>query len=217
MTFTLNEFETMGMKAARGAGLDWGIAEEAGKAVRWLAERNLPGAELLAELLTRNDGKCYDDLAPVSIEGIWTAKSGCLCPLIVGVTLADRAETLAPSRGLEIGEVAFPLLIAPYAAISAKVLRAPIELRWSGVTLTVASSDGFAIEGSDRDVFVSTAGSAQCRVLENSKVASSVVASVRRAIDMDIWNRLSAFAHRTYAPATKTSRELGAGSDLIDD
>ena len=34
MSFSLNEIEAMGRRAARGAGLHWGIAEEAGKAVR---------------------------------------------------------------------------------------------------------------------------------------------------------------------------------------
>jgi hypothetical protein len=64
MTFSLNEVEAMGKRAARGAGRDWGIAEEAGKAARWLTARGLPGPELLAELLTRNEGKSYEELAP---------------------------------------------------------------------------------------------------------------------------------------------------------
>ena len=33
MSFALNEIEATANKAARGAGLDWGIAEEAGKVV----------------------------------------------------------------------------------------------------------------------------------------------------------------------------------------
>jgi hypothetical protein len=78
MTFSLNEVEAMGKRAARGAGLDWGIAEEAGKAARWLTARGLPGPELLAELLTRNEGKSYEELAPASIDGVWEAKSGWL-------------------------------------------------------------------------------------------------------------------------------------------
>ena len=43
MTFSLNEIEAIGKRAARGAGLPWGLAEEAGKAARWLTARGLPG------------------------------------------------------------------------------------------------------------------------------------------------------------------------------
>ena len=37
MSYSLNEFEALALKAARGAGLPWGLAEEAGKAVRILS------------------------------------------------------------------------------------------------------------------------------------------------------------------------------------
>ena len=92
MTYALNEIEAMGKRAARGVGCDWGIAEEAAKAVRWLAMHRLPGPELLADLLTLNDGRSYADLAPVTVEGVWEATSGSLCPLVAGAALADRAE-----------------------------------------------------------------------------------------------------------------------------
>ena len=51
MTFALNEIEAMAKGAARGAGFDWGIAEETGQSVRWLAARGLPGPELLIKTL----------------------------------------------------------------------------------------------------------------------------------------------------------------------
>ena len=47
MNLTLAETESYLRKAARACGLDWGIAEEAGKAARWLAAFDLPGPELL--------------------------------------------------------------------------------------------------------------------------------------------------------------------------
>jgi hypothetical protein len=37
-----------------------------------------------------------------------------------------------------------------------------------------------------------------------------------RAVDAKAWNRLSAFAHRTFAPATEASRIAGAGASLTD-
>ena len=48
---SLAEIDAMGRKAARGAGLPWGLAEEAGRAARHLAAWGLPGPEALAALV----------------------------------------------------------------------------------------------------------------------------------------------------------------------
>ena len=46
-----NEIEQLCLKAARGAGMSWGLAEEAGFAAAWLAMRGLHGpGGLLAQL-----------------------------------------------------------------------------------------------------------------------------------------------------------------------
>lgn len=215
MTFSLNEIEAMGKRAARGAGLDWGIAEEAGKAARWLTAHGLPGPELLAELLTRNEGKSYDELAPVSTEGVWCAKSGRLCPLIAGAALSDRAGEVAAGRDFEIGPIAFPLLLAPYAAIGAKSRGAKIEVSWPGVTLTIAPDDGLAVEGDMAAVATRTAEGVHCRPAAKDAVTPPA-GEPGRAVDAETWSRLSAFAHRTLAPASEASRALGAGSGLVD-
>ena len=44
---SLNEIDSLCQKAARGAGLDWGLAEEAGFAAAWLAARGADGAAAL--------------------------------------------------------------------------------------------------------------------------------------------------------------------------
>ena len=53
MIVSLNEIESLALKAARGAGMSWGLAEEAAVAASWLAARSLPWAETLADLLAQ--------------------------------------------------------------------------------------------------------------------------------------------------------------------
>lgn len=214
MTFSLNEIEAMGKRAARGAGLPWGLAEEAGKAARWLTAHDLPGSELLAELLTRNDGKNYDALAPVSADGVWQARTGRLCPLISGVALCDRASEIAAGREIEFGPIIFPVLLAPFAAGVAKLTGAAAELSWAGAVMTF-TSEGVAIDADDAAVTTRWADSGRCRRAENTVVASPT-GTPGRAVDAETWSRLSAFAHRTFAPATEASRLAGAGAGLTD-
>ncbi|MFQ5565151.1 MAG: DUF3726 domain-containing protein [Paracoccaceae bacterium] len=214
MTFSLNEIEATGKRAARGAGHEWGIAEEAGKAARWLTAHGLPGPELLAELLTQIEGEGYAELAPVSAEGVWQARSGRLCPLIAGAALSDRAAEIAAGRVIETGPIAFPLLLAPYVACGARPHGVVFELTWLGVTLALAP-DGLAIAGAEAALSARTAGGVKCRVAAGVSVPPRA-ARAGRAVDAETWSRLSTFAHRTLAPATEASRLAGAGAGLTD-
>ena len=110
--YSLAEIDAQGRKAARGAGYPWGLAEEAGRAVRWLEARGLPGCAALARLLAAQDGCDYDVLRPNALGGVWEADDGALCPLIVGVTLADHCFDVPPT----LGKIREPLLLLPYLA-----------------------------------------------------------------------------------------------------
>ena len=214
MTFSLNEIEAMGKRAARGAGLPWGLAEEAGKAARWLTARDLPGPEQLAEILTRNDGKSYDDLAPVSADGVWQAPSGRLCPLVAGAALCDRAAGIAAGEDIEFGPTAQPLLLAPYAAGAAKLTGAAVELSWPGVVM-VFTSEGIAIDGERPALTTRSTDRVRCRRADHAEAAPRAAAT-GRLVDAETWSRLNAFAQRTFAPATEASRLVGAGAGLVD-
>lgn len=215
MAFSLNEIEAMGKRAARGAGLSWGLAEEAGKAARWLSAHDLPGPEELAEILTRNDGKTYDDLAPVSVEGVWRARSDRLCPLVSGSALCDRAIEIVAGREIELGPTAQPLLLAPYAAAAAEMTGAALELCWTGVVM-VFTPDGISIVGDGAALTAPSAEGVRCRRIEAAEIVPPTGAP-GRAVDAETWSRLSTFAHRTLAPATEASRIAGAGAGLTDD
>jgi hypothetical protein len=214
MTFSLNEIEAMGKRAARGAGLPWGLAEEAGKAARWLTARGLPGPEELADILTRNDGKDYEELAPESVDGVWRARSGRLCPLVSGAALCDRAAEIAAGREFELGPTAQPLLLAPYIAAAADLADTVIELSWTGATM-VFTPQGVSIEGDRAALTARGADSVRCRRIE-SDLDVSPMGAPGRDVDAETWSRLNAFALRIFAPATEASRIAGAGAGLTD-
>jgi len=214
MTFSLNEIEVMGKRAARGAGLSWGLAEETGKAGRWLAERGFPGPKILAELLTRNDGKDYVDLAPVSLDAPWQAPAGRLCPLISGAVMCDIAAEIADGRVVELGAIAYPILLAPYAAAISRLTGSAIELSWGNVTL-IFGHDTLSVSGDEADLLHRMAEAVQCRACESTENNHRAL-TAKKSGDAETWSRLSKFAHRTYAPATEASRLAGAGAGLTD-
>lgn len=214
MTYSLNEIEAMGRRAARGAGFHWGLAEESGKAARWLVAHGFAGVEELAEVLTRNDGKGYDELMPIEEDGVWRARSGSLCPLVAGPVLCDRAKEVAAGREIVLGPTAQPLMLAPYAAGAAQLTGATVALSWEGVLLLLAPQ-GISIEGTENAVATRSVTGVRCRCSEQPLAAPSA-GQRGRDVDAESWSRLSAFAHRTLAPATEASRLAGAGAGLVD-
>ncbi|MDH3662999.1 MAG: DUF3726 domain-containing protein [Alphaproteobacteria bacterium] len=221
MSFSLNEIEAMGKRAARGAGLAWGLAEEAGKAARWLTARGYPGASLLADILTRNDKRDYAELAPIEIDGVWQAPTGRLCPLIAGAALSDRAAEIAKGHPIEFGETAQPLLLIPYVAGAVELTGAAISIVWDEVVVTLSPA-GESIEGDRALLTARSTKRVHCRkadpVDQPGAPVSELALPVASVNDLaaPAWSRLAVFAQRTFAPATEASRLSGAGAGLSD-
>jgi len=218
MGFSLNEIEAMGKRAARGAGLAWGIAEEAGKATRWLTARGYPGASLLADTLTRNDKQNYFELAPKDTDSIWQAPAGSLCPLITGVALCDRAVEVANGRVIELGMTAQPLLLAPYIAGAANLTGTSLAISWDDVVMILTPTD-IAIDGNHDSLTMRSTDRVLCRKVDELAEPALSSPSSREAgrdVDATTWSRLAAFAQRTFAPSTEASRLSGAGAGLSD-
>ncbi|WP_306152934.1 DUF3726 domain-containing protein [Roseovarius sp. MMSF_3281] len=212
MSWSLNEIETLSRKAARGAGLSWGLAEEAGKAARWLTAAGLPGPQVLADLLTRNDGAEYEALCPMEAEeGTWVAKGGTLCPLISGAVLCDNAQRLQQGK-VSLGRTAAPMLLLPYLDAAARQCGTALTVQWNGTTITLGNAAQTTGNGLDAPM-------AEKITISPTPVACPAPPVARRNrgdMPADVARRLTAFAERTYAPETEESRLSGAGAGLTD-
>lgn len=183
-----------------------------------MTARGFPGVEQLADILTHNDMQNYAELAPVDTDGIWQAPAGCLCPLITGAALSDRAAESADGHVIELGETAQPLLLVPYSAGAAKLTSVTIAIGWDDVVVTLMH-EGEVIEG-DRDALTArSTSSVHCQraggVNELVAPVDGPIASLDELV-APAWSRLAALAQRTFAPATEVSRLLGAGTGLSD-
>ena len=130
-----NEIESRCTKAARGAGMSWGLAEEAGYAAGWLASRGLDGAGVLATHLRSAQGESWQDICPVVEPGEWHARTAgqSLCPIALGATLSDHVSVdraLFDGHGLRVGEVNCPGLVLPFIAMAREAIDKPICVRF---------------------------------------------------------------------------------------
>ena len=211
MTWSLNEIEALSRKAARGAGLTWGLADEAGKAVRWLSARNLPGPEALGRLLQWSDGKSLDRMRPILDGSRWSARTDAVCPILAGSMLSDHCTLIDPDH-LVIGPVVAPLLLVPFAAQAAGTLGHALTLEWATARFTLGAEGQLTREGD-----IAPHGAAVVTLAVSAAAPQSTAREGFRAeADAETIDLLNSFAARTYAPASEESRLAGAGAGLSD-
>ena len=217
LIWSLGEVEAHCRRAARGAGAPWGIAEEAGRAARWLAARGFPGPALVADHLRAHDRVPYGDLAPAAESGAWRAPGGRLCPLITGAAMCDRAAEIAAGRVIETGAMAFPLLLAPQADASARQAGAAIVLLWEGAAIA-CGAEGPRVAGEPAALFAAEAPRVVLRRAEApARGAPRADRGAGCSVTAEVARRLEALAARTHAPETEAGRLFGAGAGPRDD
>jgi hypothetical protein len=208
MIVSLNEVETIVLKAARGAGMAWGLAEEAAQAARWLAARRLSFEALFAFLLESEAWRSEVEIDGASLSP--RSADGWLCPIRAGAWLSDLGDNL-PVR---VERVLCPLLLAPFAARR----KGQFELAWAGATLQFDA--GAVVSPPQR---LPAFGIARA---EAAELTPASVVEARRdllvpnegglSIDVAGWSKLQNFEARVYVPASLGSRLSGAGPALRD-
>jgi hypothetical protein len=181
------EIRATATKAARGAGHDWGMAEEAGVAARVLESHDLPGVHVLARLLS-------------GAGGPQRRNAGCV-PW-------RRCPTGCPSRRRHPRRAGGgPLLLAAPLILIAREQGTSHTLRWDGA-ISAAPPTAWSAQGSvDADIAARVSRWSPPRAGPMRRVArlAQPHPSRRRL------GRAGTLAAKTLVPETAASRALGAG------
>jgi hypothetical protein len=136
-----------------------------------------------------------------------------MSPLIAGASLSDCAVRLLARGTITMENESLPLLAVPFMGGAALRLGVPVVVEWDGARL---ATDGkqLCVQASPAAL---EARQAQRLVFSAPADMSGRREPVLRAdVSEESWDRLAAFAHRTFAPATEESRLRGAGAGLSD-
>lgn len=212
---SLNEIDALVRKAARGAGLSWGLAEEAGKCARVLASAGPAYLPLVADVLeAQRDGLLSHRLRADGT--IWRAADRLsINPLVLGPSLADHAFLLEEGL-LDIeGPLGAPALLLPFVATVARRLGAAIrvstdrgELVVSGST--VAEALPHALAGQVHRLRLAR----EKTMADDPPQPSTLIRAV--SLPQGLKERFEALAALTYVPSSERSRATGAGAGLND-
>lgn len=183
-----SELRGLVIKAARGAGLAWGLAEEAGWAAEWLARRSLPAGDWAAAWLA------------AVVEGRSDSVS-------FGVALADRmASGGGPLAPVTVPDgLAAPGYILPFLHLVATEHGA-VEVAAGPARVVRVDADGTVLFGpswSDRP--------------DGWRIGAALPAQdgARAVVSQSLLDCLEGLALRTTVPASEGSRR-DAGSATSD-
>ncbi|SFT02168.1 Protein of unknown function [Sulfitobacter marinus] len=200
------EINALCLRAARGAGLGWGMAEDCAHAATWLAARDFDWADTVLYQLETSGGRQFtpkvrrwDTVTPA-------------CALHVGVAFSDFA-TLPEgpgSDGVCVGQVSGPLMIVPFAARASAVLGTALEITLDGAPWLHLSGDNLRIQG---------IGLMETRIAEVSVTPAPLdptpptqAALQSATISRHHLSRLDELALKMTVPSSATSAK-GAGAD----
>lgn len=205
MILSFNEIEALTSKATRGAGLDWGLAEEAAFAARWLAERGLDWSS--AVLL-----RCRSHVGDATQVAETLVRGEALCPLRLGAYLADAG--ISP-RGLTLRDVAVPLLLLPFVA---RIGSDPLVVAFGrDPAYAIAGAETYSFGSSgDTEAGLSTAAVALTLGALPKTLSPLSIRTRPLPVPASVLDALAVFERQTYVPATAQSRIAGAGAGLSD-
>lgn len=193
---SLSEIDALSRKACVGLGYSWGLAEDAGQAIKWLSAAGLPAADALAQHLTQLD------------EGI--AANG-LCPIKLGTQFCDGLYLVA-NEDVDLGRVAAPIILLPFVSWRAATLKTSLSVEVNGAQWTVLS-DGQLV--APTQTTFPDAAQVLIKKCEFSSAKGQPLNN-RALVGKATYACLDHFAQRTYAPATEASRIAGAGAGVTD-
>jgi hypothetical protein len=207
MSWSLGEIGALATKAARGSGMDWGLADEAGYAVKWLQRRQLPGVAALCRYLS------WRQAGEITIWPDDTARDGHYCPIATGTAYGDGMF----GDDVQFARVRTPLLLVPFIALRAT--NSPVCLSMGNAVFAL-THDKFGFSKNDTAILIE---SSACQIYAVSDdelpkimtIANDAFPRVPITASACI-TVLNGFAKHTYAPATEASRLAGAGAGLND-
>ena len=217
MSWSLGETGALALKAARGAGMTWGLAEEASEAAVWLQARGLPGVSALCRYLSWY--QLQKSLFPKWTGILYEDNTIPYCPFIIGTAISDGAIKIPTSVNTEgsLGLIRQPLLLLPFVSTSAPE---GYGLYVGNFFISVALGKEKLLSHLDFSNAL-LLDEAECFIRPVSKAPPNFQLKGPPLRLPDCYggciNVFNTFAGKTYAPSTEQSRSTGAGANSIDD
>ena len=199
---SLNEIEHSARKGAAALGWPYGLAEEVGRAAVWAAQH---GSDSIHSLLDMVEAERPAPERPVD----------------QGMAVFERATVSSVVAGFDL------LAAGVHGEVRFRLVQFPLGAAALGGGMATAYMTGFKLQSGNWTAEVEAGrcrflGSHDPEALHCLKITRRPSSGCRQpqndGIDLDpaVWSRLEEIAARSLVPATRVSRETGAGAGLVD-
>ena len=199
---SLSEIDTVSKRATRGAGFDWGIAEEVGKNIRMLEMLGIAGIKNLNHYYKIKVKKNFEKINLIDKEN----KSNKLeyCPIIAGVSFLDQVRSLESLSEIKFENIAFPILFLPFASRASEVLGKKIFLKIDN-KIFLLNYNNSIYSNSLNDEILTIGNNVEIKFLENKNLFNE-----------NEWKELYKLSENTFVEENDSLKQSGAGAGLTD-
>ena len=214
-TYSNKEIRAFATRAARGAYMPWGLAEEAGASVAWLERHGLPVVQPLLELLRFFQGQDPATLGPKSLAGGEERQRSLSCPIVTGAYLSDLGGGAFDDGPINLASVVSPILLAPFLVWISGDLNKTLTLKYDKVAVHISAEAIEIAEGHD----AWESKSAQWVTISLEESEPNLRSNQFPRCDISDAQRkvLEQFVEMTYLPESEHSKASGAGGGSVDD
>tara|TARA_B100000795_G_scaffold259622_1_gene234751 strand:+ start:26 stop:637 length:612 start_codon:yes stop_codon:yes gene_type:complete len=199
---SLSEIDTVSKRATRGAGFDWGIAEEVGKNIRMLEMLGIAGIKNLNHYYKIKVKKNFEKINLIDKEN----KSNKLeyCPIIAGVSFLDQVRSLESLSEIKFENIAFPILFLPFVSRASEIVGRKILLKVDNRTFLLNYNT--SIYSNSLNEGVTTIGNkVVVKFLENQD-----------SFEENEWKELYTLSEKTFVEENESLKQGAAGAGLTD-
>ena len=199
---SLSEIDTTTKRATKAVGFSWGIAEDMGKNMRNMEMFGLPGVKNLNEYYKIYSNKKFQNISLITEKNI--SQKIPYCPIIAGINLLDQINTLEKMVKVVFVNVAYPMLLLPFASRASEIVGKRILLKI------------------DEKEFLLNFNQTICSnitnqlIIEKAENLNIIFIENKNSFSEKDWQEIYKLSEKTFVEESESLKQHGAGAGLTD-
>ena len=199
---SLSEIDTATKRATKAIGFSWGIAEDMGKNMRNMEMFGLPGVKNLNEYYKIYSNKKFQNISLITEKNI--SQKIPYCPIIAGINLLDQINTLEKMVKVVFVNVAYPMLLLPFASRASEIVGKRILLKI------------------DEKEFLLNFNQTICSnitnqlIIEKAENLNIIFVENKNSFSEKDWQEIYKLSEKTFVEESESLKQHGAGAGLTD-
>ena len=199
---SLSEIDTATKRATKAIGFSWGIAEDMGKNMRNMEMFGLPGVKNLNEYYKIYSNKKFQNISLITEKNI--SQKIPYCPIIAGINLLDQINTLEKMVKVVFVNVAYPMLLLPFASRASEIVGKRILLKIDEKEFLLNFNQTICSNVANQ------------LIIEKAENLNIIFIENKNSFSEKDWQEIYKLSEKTFVEESESLKQHGAGAGLTD-